>query len=202
MEKFKINYKTLLKCLIITVLSIGYIMYAFLFLLFLLFPIEWCTITNLAAVLCFLSQTLIFVYCIFCIRKNKIKRSTALIIVFILLCPIPKIVLNVEKNTSSNFTPSRWERRVKSRFLMVDDMLEKNKLLGRNKNDILELLGNETPPEDIQINTSNNTYEDHLVYYLGKPVDGVFHTEDDYLVIYFKNDVVEEHKILKDTFDF
>lgn len=52
------------------------------------------------------------------------------------------------------------------------------------------------------IELKQDSYEDYLVYYLGRSLDGVMHTEDDYLVIYFENSTVVKHKILTDTFNF
>ncbi|MCM1989187.1 hypothetical protein [Oceanirhabdus seepicola] len=123
-------------------------------------------------------------------------------LLFILVCATPTIVFAGEKAIYSTFTSNKWQKRVTARFLMVDDMLEKNKLIGKDKKEILELLGKQTPYEDVSVSIPKDSNKKYLVYYLGKSIDGVMHSETDYLVIYFKNSNVVEHKILTYTYDF
>jgi len=98
MEKLKINYKELLKTIILILMVFGYLLFVPLyFALTILFPLQWSVISDAIYLICFLTQFPIFIYAIFCIYKNKFKRSISLILLFILVCITPSIVFAGEK---------------------------------------------------------------------------------------------------------
>lgn len=73
---------------------------------------------------------------------------------------------------------------------MVDDMLGKYKLVGQTKEEVVELLGNET-------NTEYFKEVSNFVYYLGDE-RGLISIDSEWLVITFDNDIAVEVKIERD----
>ncbi len=75
------------------------------------------------------------------------------------------------------------------RIKMVDDLLNRNNLIGMSKNEVNDLLG--VPPKTEYF--SNYDY----VYWLG-PERGFMSIDSEWLVIKFENDKVIEAKITRD----
>ncbi|WBW96532.1 hypothetical protein [Oceanirhabdus sp. W0125-5] len=203
MEKFNLNFKSLLKCVIIVLLLWGYIRVVLpISMAVVVLSPDWSVITNFLNIICFLIHFPVYLFLIYYIWKSSYKKGILFFLILFLTLAIPNVSYGVEKSYYSNFTSNKWQHKVSARFLMLDDMLEKNKLFGKDKKEIINILGAETPSEEVDVNIPKNTYKDYLVYHLGKSVDGVFHSEDDFLVIYFENSIVVKHDILTKTFDF
>lgn len=88
----------------------------------------------------------------------------------------------------STFSTKRWIKYEEKRDLMVEDMLEKYDLVGKSKEQIIELLGEETGHPFL--NEQNN-----LVYILGN--NSRWGIDEYWLIITFENEVVSNVEIVE-----
>ncbi|TCU77243.1 hypothetical protein EV204_102102 [Tissierella praeacuta] len=120
------------------------------------------------------------------IKRNKINRMNIVVGIFFIII----IIFGVKYKYQHTFSTNRWIKYPRERVKMVDDMLRKYKLVGQTKEEILELLGDET-------NTDYFKEVNNIVYYLGDE-RGFISIDSEWLVITFYNDVVVEVKIETD----
>lgn len=120
------------------------------------------------------------------IRRNKINRIR--IIVGIFLSTI--VLFGVKYKYEYTFSTDRWIKYPRERVKMVDDLLRKYKLIGKTKEEVVELLGNET-------NRAYFKEVNNFVYYLGDE-RGLISIDSEWLIITFDNDIAVEVKIERD----
>jgi hypothetical protein len=134
--------------------------------------------------------------CKWIIKRLKIgndnNRKFISVIPTIILSPIIYFglvmiwIFSVSYYPSNDFDKQEWETNIEERYKMSEDIIESNILIGKNKEGITELLG-----QDFY---SNN--ENHIAYELGF-VPGLFNIDPDVLDIYFENGKVtkvEQHQ--------
>lgn len=119
-------------------------------------------------------------------KTKKVKISYIILGIFV----ISIIFLVVKYKYEHTFSTNRWIRYPSERVNMVDDMLGKHDLIGRSKEQVIELLGNKT--ENAYFKESNN-----LVYYMGDE-RGLISIDSEWLVITFADNVVIDVKIMRD----
>lgn len=117
------------------------------------------------------------------IRRNKINRMRIIVGIFLLTI----VIFGVKYKYEHSFSTDRWIKYPSERAKMVDDMLGKYKLIGQTKEEILELLGNET-------NRAYFKEVNNFVYYLGDE-RGLISIDSEWLIITFDNDIAVEVKI-------
>lgn len=88
------------------------------------------------------------------------------------------------------FSTEKWEKYPENRVDMVDDLLEKNELLGMTKQEVFLLLGQ--PTENAYFKTENN-----MVYYLG-PERGLIRIDSEWLVLEIQENRVSKVDICRD----
>ena len=77
---------------------------------------------------------------------------------------------------SDNFNQEEWKHNEYERYRMTEDIIENQILLGKTKNEIIELLGNDY----------NICNENEITYFIGQ-VPGLFNIDPSVLSIHFKN---------------
>lgn len=120
------------------------------------------------------------------IKRNKINRMNIIVSIFFIII----IIFGVKYKYQHTFSTNRWIKYPRERVKMVDEMLRKYKLVGQTKEEIVELLGDET-------NTDYFKEVNNIVYYLGDE-RGFISIDSEWLVIMFDNDVVVEVQIETD----
>lgn len=114
--------------------------------------------------------------------------TASIVLVYIFWNPLVGEYLNRKE-----FSSSQWkdEKLVKNevRITMVDNLLEKYRLVGKTKEEINELLG--VPP------TSNRFKEYDYVYWLGAE-RGLTPIDSEWLVIKFDKNIVSNVNIVRD----
>lgn len=99
--------------------------------------------------------------------------------------------LVVYNEAESKFNYEKWIGKQDKRVWMVDDLLEKHKILNMSKDDIIKLLGK---PSDTQYFKE----VDNIVYYLGAE-RGLVRIDSEWLVIWFdEKDTAIDIKIMRD----
>ncbi|WP_158280043.1 hypothetical protein [Keratinibaculum paraultunense] len=97
----------------------------------------------------------------------------------------------VYNEAESKFNYEKWIGKQDKRVWMVDDLLEKHKILNMSKDDIIKLLGK---PSDTQYFKE----VDNIVYYLGAE-RGLVRIDSEWLVIWFdEKDIAIDIKIMRD----
>lgn len=85
---------------------------------------------------------------------------------------------------SANETPfdsSDWKNEPTLRYKMSKDIIENERFIGKNKEEVIQLLG--------EPNISNLEGKDHLIYPLGK-APSFLESKDEKLVLIFQNSIV------------
>ncbi|MDJ0645714.1 MAG: hypothetical protein QNJ57_06960 [Flavobacteriaceae bacterium] len=133
----------------------------------------------------------VYLLCHLAIRKLKIgnsdSRNYIAIIPTLIISPILYLGLiliwmfSASYYPRENFDKIKWHFNNEERFKMSEDIIESKILIGKNKEEIINLLGSD-------YTTSN---ESHISYYLGH-VPGFFNIDPDVLTIYF-----EEGSVIK-----
>ncbi|KAB2439536.1 hypothetical protein [Bacillus luti] len=127
------------------------------------------------------------------VSKNRNKEKEQMLKVR-MVGLIPLIVCTVQLSTNeytSKFNQDRWLNYAEKRVHMVDDLLQKYKLIGKSNEEIIKLLGapTETRNEEVGATTS---------YYLGNE-RGFISIDSERLVLQFDNDGnVIEYKVQRD----
>ncbi|WP_299150001.1 hypothetical protein [uncultured Dokdonia sp.] len=82
---------------------------------------------------------------------------------------------------SNNFDQQLWKSMPEERYKMSEDLVEGKELIGKTKQEVIELLGSEY----------SSYSKNHMAYYIGF-VPGLFNIDPDVLNIYF-----EDSKVVK-----
>jgi hypothetical protein len=82
----------------------------------------------------------------------------------------------VEYYPQEKFDKHKWETNVEERYTMSKNIIKSEKLIGKTKDEVIELLGNEY----------SDYGENHIGYYLGY-IPSLFNIDPDILDIYFEN---------------
>jgi len=113
---------------------------------------------------------------------NDNNRKLIAIIPAIFLSPIIYFgliylwIFSVSYYPTNNFDKQEWETNMEERYKMSEDIMESKILIGKTKEEIIELLGKD-------FHTYN---QNHIAYSIGF-VPGLFSMDPDVLDIYFKN---------------
>jgi hypothetical protein len=127
--------------------------------------------------------------CKWIIKRLKIgndnNRKFIAVIPTIILSPIIYFglvmiwIFSVSYYPTSNFDQNEWKSNIEERYKMSEDIIESEMLIGKNRDEVINILGN---------NYSTNN-ENRLSYELGF-VPGLFNIDPDYLDIKFENEIV------------
>jgi len=125
------------------------------------------------------------------LRKKKVgndkNRKYIAIIPAVFFSPIIYILLIeswifvTELYPKEKFDKQKWETNVEERYMMSKNIIKSEILIGKTKDEVIELLGNDYSDYD----------ENHIGYYLGF-VPRMFNIDPDILDIYF-----EDGKVVK-----
>ncbi|KFN01316.1 hypothetical protein DJ93_531 [Bacillus clarus] len=119
--------------------------------------------------------------------KKKFVRITIVGLLTLLFCTVQ---LGINEYTSK-FHPDKWLGYETDRVYMVDDLLKKHKLVGKSKEEIIQLLGYPTETRNFEKVT-------HTLYYLGNE-RGFIPIDSEWLAFQFDNeDRVVDYKLQKD----
>lgn len=127
------------------------------------------------------------------VSKNRNKEKEQMLKVR-MIGLIPLIVCTVQLSTNeynSKFNQDRWLNYTEKRVHMVDDLLQKYKLIGKSNEEIIKLLGIPTETRNDEIGATTS-------YYLGNE-RGFISIDSERLVLQFDNDGnVIEYKVQRD----
>lgn len=113
---------------------------------------------------------------------NKRNRKFLAIIPTLILSPIIYVglvmiwIFSISYYPASNFDKNEWDSNVEERFKMSEDIIESEILIGKTREEVIQMLGNDF--------ISNN--ESKITYELGH-VPGLFNIDPDYLDIKLEN---------------
>ncbi len=88
------------------------------------------------------------------------------------------LIFSISYYPTYDFDQIEWNSNIEERYKMSEDIIESKILIGKTKNEIIEILGE---------NYSSNTHNS-LIYELGF-VPGLFNIDPDYLRINFENGI-------------
>ncbi|OJE53318.1 hypothetical protein BAQ48_04795 [Bacillus luti] len=125
------------------------------------------------------------------VNRNKEKKQVLSVMIIAL---IPLIVCTVQLGVNeytSKFNQNRWLNDADKRVHMVDDLLQKYKLIGKSNEEIIKLLGDPTETRNEEVGATTS-------YYLGNE-RGFISIDSERLVLQFDNDGnVIEYKVQRD----
>ena len=123
------------------------------------------------------------------IRKAKCINYVAfgISVAFVLA----NIIASVAYHDKHTFSTSKWLDDPEGRTAIVDDLLEKNELVGMSEDDVLSLLGE--PDNYYGYFNADNRY----VYYMGAE-RGLFGIDSEWLILDFMDGVVSDSYITTD----
>ena len=101
------------------------------------------------------------------------------------------IIASVAYHDKHTFSTSKWLDDPEGRTAIVDDLLEKNELVGMSEDDVLSLLGE--PDNYYGYFNADNRY----VYYMGAE-RGLFGIDSEWLILDFMDGVVSDSYITTD----
>ena len=101
------------------------------------------------------------------------------------------IIASVAYHDKHTFSTSKWLVDPEGRTAIVDDLLEKNELVGMSEDDVLSLLGE--PDNYYGYFNADNRY----VYYMGAE-RGLFGIDSEWLILDFMDGVVSDSYITTD----
>jgi|TARA_B110000483_G_C17974263_1_gene457129 hypothetical protein len=113
---------------------------------------------------------------------NKKTRKFLAIIPTVILSPIIYVglvmiwIFSISYYPTSDFDKDEWNSNVKERFIMSEDIIESEILIGKTREEVIQMLGNDF--------ITNN--ESEITYELGH-VPGLFNIDPDYLDIKLEN---------------
>ena len=113
---------------------------------------------------------------------NIKNRKILALISAVILAPISYVaiimiwIFSITFYISDNFNKEEWKHNEYERYRMTEDIIENQILLGKTKNEIIELLGNDY----------NICNENEITYFIGH-VPGLFNIDPSVLAIYFNN---------------
>ncbi len=111
---------------------------------------------------------------------NKLNRTYKLVLLFFIASIVSFSLISLFEEP---FDTDQWKSNWTERHKMVDDLIESRLLIGKRKNEVLQLLGN---PK----NTSKGN-KDFFTYRLGNP-PSFFNSEPEYLMVVFVNGKVDK----------
>jgi len=117
---------------------------------------------------------------------NDKNRKFAAVISTIILSPIIYVglfmiwIFSISYYSTNDFNQNEWNSNIGERYKMSEDIIESEMLIGKTRDEILEILGNNY--------SSDNEYR--LTYELGH-VPGLFNIDPDFLEIKFENGIVK-----------
>ena len=101
------------------------------------------------------------------------------------------IIASVAYHDKHTFSTSKWLDDPEGRTAIVDDLLEKNELVGMSEDDVLSLLGE--PDNYYGYFNADNRY----VYYMGAE-RGLFGIDSEWMILDFMDGVVSDSYITTD----
>mgnify|MGYP000558835607 FL=1 len=113
---------------------------------------------------------------------NKKTRKFLAIIPTVILSPIIYVglvmiwIFSISYYPTSDFDKDEWNSNVEERFIMSEDIIESEILIGKTREEVIQMLGNDF--------ITNN--ESEITYELGH-VPGLFNIDPDYLDIKLEN---------------
>jgi hypothetical protein len=113
---------------------------------------------------------------------NKKTRKFLAIIPTVILSPIIYVglvmiwIFSISYYPTSDFDKNEWNSNVEERFIMSEDIIESEILIGKTREEVIQMLGNDF--------ITNN--ESEITYELGH-VPGLFNIDPDYLDIKLEN---------------
>ena len=113
---------------------------------------------------------------------SKKNRKYLSIIPTLILSPLTYIgiimiwLFSIWYYPEKEFNKDEWETNIEERYMMSEDIIDSEILIGKSKQEVIELLGTEYWKYG----------EDHISYYLGF-VPGIANIDPDVLDIYFEN---------------
>lgn len=113
---------------------------------------------------------------------NKRNRKFLAIIPTVILSPIIYVglvmiwIFSISYYPTSDFDKNEWNSNVEERFIMSEDIIESEILIGKTREEVIQMLGNDF--------ITNN--ESEITYELGH-VPGLFNIDPDYLDIKLEN---------------
>jgi heme/copper-type cytochrome/quinol oxidase subunit 2 len=116
---------------------------------------------------------------------NKKSRKYIAIIPTIIVSPIIYLmviliwIFSMSYYPKEKFDSIKWNKNIEERYKMAKDIIEKNILIGKTKDEVIKLLGNDYYESE----------EGTISYYLGL-VPGLANIDPDVLVLYFENGIV------------
>ena len=111
---------------------------------------------------------------------NEKNRKIISSIIAIIFSPTTYVGLIVIWSSIANYYPKeefskvKWDNNIEERYVMSKDIIKNKILIGKTKDEVIELLGNEFQKYD----------ENHIAYSLGT-VPGFFNLDPDVLDIFF-----------------
>jgi hypothetical protein len=113
-------------------------------------------------------------------RKYIATMSAVIISPVIYALLIIGIILLIECHPKRHFDKQKWDTNIETRYEMSKNIIKSNMLIGKTKEEVIELLGDEYTDHcsscDIQL----------IIYYLGC-VPRLFNIDPDHLEIHFKD---------------
>lgn len=126
--------------------------------------------------------------------KKQIKKAKrfnySVFAIFVIIAVILGISL-IKYKLQREFSTSRWIANPSERVDMIDDMLSENELVGKTKEEIISLLGNDNGDD------GPDREGDIKVYYLGDE-PGLVSIDSAWLVIAFSDGVVSGFEVKTD----
>jgi len=111
---------------------------------------------------------------------NQFKKISYGIIAALVIIPLFLLLPKLIDNTRfAHFRSNYWQSLPDKRVLMIDDFQKHHNLVGKTKNDVINILG--VPTETEYFKEPNS-----IVYYLG-PERGIFSIDSEWLVIDFND---------------
>ena len=111
---------------------------------------------------------------------KRLYRTYKLVLLFFIASIVSYSLISLFEEP---FDTDQWRSNWSVRHKMVDDLIESRLLIGKSKNEVLQLLGNPN-------NTSKGN-KDFFTYKLGSP-PSFFNSEPEYLMVVFVNGKVDK----------
>ncbi|MDM5234695.1 hypothetical protein COE30_14685 [Bacillus cereus] len=123
-------------------------------------------------------------------RNKEKKQMLGVMIAGFILLLVCTVQLSMNEYTSK-FNQNRWLNAEEKRVHMVDDLLQKYKLIGKSNEEITKLLGAPTETRNLEMGATTS-------YYLGNE-RGFISIDSEHLILQFDNDgKVVEYKVQRD----
>lgn len=114
---------------------------------------------------------------------KRLKWTNLILAVLIIVLIGIRIGYGVTHRDARTFTTEKWTTEPDNRTAIVNNLLSDYELYGMTREEIADLLG-----------TADGETEDELVYALGES-DTLFDAQEEQLVLYFRDGLVENYEI-------